>query len=343
MHMALILTTFVVFFSSEAFVPPFHRSRQTTIQSNDTATNAKNTKKKQKKRRSGRGKPMQNEILPQEEEVKKKLSVPARIRKQTIELSRETKLHPLRVCTFEVDDVEWWENHDNPYGGRLWPSALAISEFLVGLGRLDGYEVLELGCGAGLTSIVAAECGAQVVASDISSTAIQLCQKGWRETQNQRPRQQSQHGKKDDAMGNNAGEITLTNKPGSLETVNLDLLSNEPLPISNRSTNPKLVIATAMMYQADLAEVLARRAFEACERGAWVIIGDDDTGMREGGRELFVSELDALEQRKGVVFTKTWTNSIVKSTALQWKRKQVNILHLNPPASVLLDDSVPRK
>jgi len=33
----------------------------------------------------------------------------------------------------EVDDVDWWEHpdNDNPYGAKLRPSALAISEFLI--------------------------------------------------------------------------------------------------------------------------------------------------------------------------------------------------------------------
>jgi len=65
---------------------------------------------------------------------------------------------------------------------------------------------------------------------------------------------------------------------------NFDLFSKKPL--SKKSTNPKIVIATAMLYEASLAETLARRAFEAC---AWVIIGDDDTVERDGGRQLFFS------------------------------------------------------
>ena len=94
-----------------------------------------------------------------------------------------------------------------------------------------------------------------------------------------------------------------------------------------------------MLYEQSLATGLARRAFEACSRGAWVIIGDDDTGEREGGRDLFVSELDRLEKEKGVGFRRFWKNSAVKSKELKWNEKQVQILHLNAPGGIVSDAS----
>ena len=54
-----------------------------------------------------------------------------------------------------------------PFGSTLWPAAVALSEALVREPALvAGKQVLELGCGLGLVSVVAAKLGAQVTASD---------------------------------------------------------------------------------------------------------------------------------------------------------------------------------
>ena len=55
-----------------------------------------------------------------------------------------------------------------PYYAQLWPSAEALARHLVErAGRLDGRRVLELGCGLGLPSLVAARLGAaSVLATD---------------------------------------------------------------------------------------------------------------------------------------------------------------------------------
>ena len=203
-------------------------------------------------------------------------------------------------------------------------------------GNLNGYHVLELGCGAGLVSIVAAECGAQVIASDISSIVLKLCDIGWLQTQKKRQQQtkkrQQQHNKE---------SITQTEEqstniiPGSLHTSTFDLFSKKTLPLSNSSSNQNILIATTMMYQASLAKGLAQRAFEACMSGAWVIIGDDDTGERDGGRHVFLSEFDRFNKEKGTNFQTISTNSVVKSKELQWNEKHVKVLHINAPIDIL--------
>ena len=54
-----------------------------------------------------------------------------------------------------------------PFGSTLWPAAVALSEALVRESALvEGKEVLELGCGLGLVSVVAAKLGGKVTASD---------------------------------------------------------------------------------------------------------------------------------------------------------------------------------
>jgi len=338
----------------EAFALPFVTVRRIihrapTDAGLSTTIFAKNTNKNKKRlggpRGAGRrGKLKREWPTEEEEEETVKVPPPSKIRTQKIHLDRPGQMPPASVCIVEVDDVEWWENPDNenPYGGRLWPSALAISEFLVTMGSLEGYDVLEIGSGTGLVSILAADSGARVVASDISLTAIKLCKIGWLETQKMRQKQEMKRLKqrKDkDNDDSNEKESDII-KPGILNTFQLDLFSERGLPMSKSSTNQKIVIATAMMYEARLAVVLASRAFEACARGAWVIIGDDDTGEREGGRQKFIAELDEIEKEKGLQFKRNWTSSVVQNNSLNWKAKNVKTLHINAPEHIPLTNSL---
>src|SRR4051812_32331908 len=59
-----------------------------------------------------------------------------------------------------------------PYWARLWPSGLALAEALAAAPPQPGTRVLELGCGLGLPSIVAARAGADVLATDAASDAV---------------------------------------------------------------------------------------------------------------------------------------------------------------------------
>jgi len=340
-----LLSMMALLFDSDAFViraPTDHRTF-TTLGFGLYAKNTNKNKKKISRPRGGgrRGKQKKEDAVDDDENEIVKVSIPApsKLRKIYHLFDRLQLNSTLRVCTVEIDDIEWWENadNDNPYGGKLWPSSLAISEFLVGMGNLEGYDVLELGCGVGLVSIVAGESGAHVVASDISPTITKLCKVGWLETQKNRQKQ-AQGRKKDDDKQDDSLDGTNVN-PGTLNTLIFDLFSASPLPISASSSNRKVVIATAMMYDANLAAELAQRAFEACARGAWVILGDDDTGEREGGRQLFISELDKLEEEKDVRFQRTWIGSVVKSKSMQWSEKNVKVLHLNAPQDISLDAS----
>lgn len=58
-----------------------------------------------------------------------------------------------------------------PYWARVWPSSLALADALA-LQDLSGVAVLELGCGLGIPSIVAARRGARVLATDQSADAV---------------------------------------------------------------------------------------------------------------------------------------------------------------------------
>jgi len=64
-----------------------------------------------------------------------------------------------------------------PYYASLWPSATALAEALwERRDTLPGRRVLELGCGLGLPSIVAAKLGAVVTATDFHPDARQWCE-----------------------------------------------------------------------------------------------------------------------------------------------------------------------
>ncbi len=60
-----------------------------------------------------------------------------------------------------------------PYWAELWPSALALARAIGGR-SLRGARTLELGCGLGLPSIVAALAGGRVLATDWSQEAVAM-------------------------------------------------------------------------------------------------------------------------------------------------------------------------
>jgi predicted nicotinamide N-methyase len=73
----------------------------------------------------------------------------------------------------ELRHEEGGEGRSAPYWALVWPSALGLAESLALRGdSLVGLRVLELGCGLGLPSIVAARAGARVLATDGSPDAV---------------------------------------------------------------------------------------------------------------------------------------------------------------------------
>ncbi len=67
-----------------------------------------------------------------------------------------------------------------PYWAVLWRSGVALARELDGL-PLRGSRVVELGCGLGVPSIVAARAGADVLATDESAEALELVERNARE------------------------------------------------------------------------------------------------------------------------------------------------------------------
>jgi predicted nicotinamide N-methyase len=77
----------------------------------------------------------------------------------------------------ELIDEEAFEQEEFlPYWAELWPSAVALGR-IVARRELAGRSVLELGCGLALPSIVAARCGADVLATDWSSDALAFAER----------------------------------------------------------------------------------------------------------------------------------------------------------------------
>jgi predicted nicotinamide N-methyase len=70
-----------------------------------------------------------------------------------------------------IDEEAFDEDEFLPYWAELWPAARALAEALP---DVEGLRVVELGCGLGLPSLVAAAKGARVTATDWSPDAIEL-------------------------------------------------------------------------------------------------------------------------------------------------------------------------
>ena len=70
-----------------------------------------------------------------------------------------------------IDEEAFADDEFLPYWAELWPAARALAEALP---DVSGLRVVELGCGLGLPSLVAAAKGASVTAIDWSPDAVEL-------------------------------------------------------------------------------------------------------------------------------------------------------------------------
>ena len=68
-----------------------------------------------------------------------------------------------------------------PYSTVLWRSGMALARELGSHSRLAGRRVVELGCGLGVPSLVAARAGADVLATDGDRDALELVERNARE------------------------------------------------------------------------------------------------------------------------------------------------------------------
>jgi predicted nicotinamide N-methyase len=86
---------------------------------------------------------------------------------RTLRISRPRSAEDL------IDEDAYARDERLPYWADLWPSAHVLAGELAG-GDLGGVRVLELGCGVGLPSIVAALGGARVLATDWYEEALDI-------------------------------------------------------------------------------------------------------------------------------------------------------------------------
>jgi predicted nicotinamide N-methyase len=68
-----------------------------------------------------------------------------------------------------------------PYWSVLWRSGVALGRSLAAGPRLDGLRVVELGCGLGVPSLVAARAGARALATDGDEEALEMVERNARE------------------------------------------------------------------------------------------------------------------------------------------------------------------
>src|SRR3954447_17882806 len=84
------------------------------------------------------------------------------------------RVYIVRPADFEAlrDEEGMAPGQPLPYWARLWPSASLLALELAGRPPGPGTRVLELGCGLGLPSVVAARGGAAVLATDGHTDAV---------------------------------------------------------------------------------------------------------------------------------------------------------------------------
>jgi predicted nicotinamide N-methyase len=89
---------------------------------------------------------------------------------------RDLRLLRPRDSEALLDEAAFEQEEFLPYWADLWPSALALARALAAQ-SLGGRRTVELGCGLGLPSIVAALGGARVLATDWSADAVAITER----------------------------------------------------------------------------------------------------------------------------------------------------------------------
>jgi predicted nicotinamide N-methyase len=86
---------------------------------------------------------------------------------------RDLRLLRPRDAEALLDEDAFEREEFLPYWAELWPSSLALARAIAGR-ALRGARTVELGCGLGLPSIVAALAGGRVLATDWSAEAVAM-------------------------------------------------------------------------------------------------------------------------------------------------------------------------
>ncbi|GKZ01248.1 hypothetical protein MPSEU_001075800 [Mayamaea pseudoterrestris] len=155
---------------------------------------------------------------------------------------------------------------DDVYGAVLWPAALTIASYLLERRErlLHNQTVLEVGTGTGLVALAAAMGGAkQVLATDYEQVPLSILKAA--------------------ATINGINNISNNHQ---LDTMLFDICNvSQPLPSCS------VFVAADVLYAPKTGVALARRAVQALQRGAHVVIGDSPG---RPGRPAFLKELQEL-------------------------------------------------
>lgn len=161
--------------------------------------------------------------------------------------------------------------HDDPYGSVLWPAASAIANHLIHLHLSDDNNfdltkksVLEVGAGTGLVSIAAGVAGCRdILATDYEEVPLTLLRYA---TENLNPR--------------------ILRDEIKIDTKLFDICdSDTDLPEAD------VLVAADIMYEPLTGKAMARRVYEALQRGSHVLVGDSPG---RAGRPAFLAELRRL-------------------------------------------------
>ena len=93
---------------------------------------------------------------------------------------RLTRVTDAEALLADIEPVKFAEDERLPYWAELWPSAVALAHYLAKHLNLEGQRVLELGCGLGLISVVAALQGARVLCTDYEEAALAFARRNAR-------------------------------------------------------------------------------------------------------------------------------------------------------------------
>lgn len=81
--------------------------------------------------------------------------------------------YDLDVLWDDMEEDDFGDDERMPYWAELWPASLLLGEWLDhNRNLIAGRNCLELGCGMGLTAIIAAAAGARVTAMDYEFRAV---------------------------------------------------------------------------------------------------------------------------------------------------------------------------
>lgn len=159
----------------------------------------------------------------------------------------------------------------DPFGNKVWPSALATGLELIAFaerfrdGTLRGVRVVELGAGTGVPSLTAALLGADVVCTDLAHTSLRLVEAA--------------------AAYQQAG---IESSGGALRTQSLDLAQRKEQPLPECD----LVIVTDLLFNDVLARHVAGRCIEAHRNGYGFMVASPP---RRVGEKPFLAALDWAE------------------------------------------------